>query len=92
MCDQQWLRLACAYARSDRSHCWSLEHSMTLRLLIEHYLEFLSLKGGYTGSSESNLSKCHIVGNHMSRLVCHRSASQVMPNDDPRDRYPHTHL
>ena len=26
---------------------------MTVNLLTEHYLEFLSLKGGYTGSSES---------------------------------------
>ena len=26
---------------------------MTVKLLIEHHLEFLSLKGGCTGSSES---------------------------------------
>ena len=31
---------------------------MSVMLLTEHHLEFLSLKGGYT------LSKCHIVGNH----------------------------
>ena len=30
---------------------------MTVRLLTEHYLEFLSLKGGCTGSSESTLIK-----------------------------------
>ena len=30
---------------------------MTVKLLTEHYLEFLSLKGGYTGSSESTLVK-----------------------------------
>ena len=30
---------------------------MTLRLLTEHHLEFLSLKGGYKGSSESTLVK-----------------------------------
>ena len=35
---------------------------MAIKLLTEHYLEFLSLKGGCTGSSER---KCHIVGNHM---------------------------
>ena len=35
---------------------------MSVKLLTEHNLEFLSLKGGCTGSSE--LSKCHIVGNH----------------------------
>ena len=26
---------------------------MIVKLLTEHYLEFLSLKGGYTGSSQS---------------------------------------
>ena len=34
-------------------------------LLTEHNMEFLSLKGGCTGSSESTL---YIVGNHMRRL------------------------
>ena len=32
---------------------------MTVKLLTEHHLEFLSLKGGCTGSSESTLVKCH---------------------------------
>ena len=37
---------------------------MTVKLMTEHHLEFLSLKGGCTG-----LSNCHIVGNHvMARL------------------------
>ena len=57
MCDQQSLRPACAYAQSDQSLCWSLEYSMTVKLLTEHPLEFLSLKGGCTGSSESTLVK-----------------------------------
>ena len=30
---------------------------MIVKLLTEHYLEFLSLTGGYTGSSESKLVK-----------------------------------
>ena len=30
---------------------------MIVRLLTEHHLEFLSLKGGCTGSSESTLVK-----------------------------------
>ena len=48
---------------------YSLEYSMTVKLLTEHHLEFLSFKGGYACSSEStNLSKYHIVGNHMLRL------------------------
>ena len=43
---------------------------MSVKLLTEHYLEFLSLKGGCTGSSESTLFKMpHIVGNHMSRRL-----------------------
>ena len=53
MCDQQRLRPACAYAQSDQSLCYSLEYSMNIKLLTEQYLEFLSLKGGCTGSSES---------------------------------------
>ena len=37
---------------------------MIVQLLTEHHLEFLSLKGGCRGLSESlHLSKCQIVGN-----------------------------
>ena len=57
MCDQQSLRSACAYAQSDQSLCLSLEYSMSVKLLTEHYLEFLSVKGGCTGLSESTLVK-----------------------------------
>ena len=57
MCDQQRLRPACAYAQADQSLGQSLEYSMTVKLLTEHQLELLSLKGGYTGSSESTLVK-----------------------------------
>ena len=46
-----------AYAQSDQSLCWSLEYSMLVKLLTEHHLEFLSLKGGCRGSSESTLVK-----------------------------------
>ena len=55
MCDQQRLRSACAYAQSDPILCLSLEHSISVKLLTEHHLEFLSFKGGCTGSSESTL-------------------------------------
>ena len=43
---------------------------MSVKLLTEHHLEFLLLKGGCTGSPESTLhmSKCNIVGNHITRL------------------------
>ena len=37
--------------------CYSLEYSMNVKLLTEHHLKFLSLKGGCTGSSESTLVK-----------------------------------
>ena len=57
MWDQQSFRSACAYAQSDQSLCWSLEYSMSVKLLTEHHLEFLSLTGGCTGSSESTLVK-----------------------------------
>ena len=57
MCDQQSLRSACAYAQSDQSLCLSLEHSMSVKLLTEHHLEFLSLKAGCRDSSESTLVK-----------------------------------
>ena len=57
MCDQQSLRSACAYAQSDQSICKSLEPSMTVKLLTEQYLDFLSLKGSCTGSSETTLVK-----------------------------------
>ena len=41
---------------------------MNVKLLIEHHLEFLSLKGGCRGSSVSTHVKCHIVGNLMPGL------------------------
>ena len=57
MCDQKSLRSACAYAQSDQNLCFSHEDSMSVKLLTEHHLEFLRLKGGYTGSSESSRVK-----------------------------------
>ena len=38
-----------------------VEYSMSVKLLTEHRLEFVSLKGGYTGSYESTLVKMHCV-------------------------------
>ena len=43
---------------------------MIVKLLTEHHLEFLSLKGICRGSSESTLVKCQIVGNHMLGSFC----------------------
>ena len=41
---------------------------MTVKLLTAHHLEFLSLKGPAQARLSLHLSKCHIAGNHMSRL------------------------
>ena len=41
---------------------------MIAKLLTEHHLEFLSLKGGCRGCPSLHLSKCQIVGNLMPRL------------------------
>ena len=69
MCNQQSLRSACAYMRSDQSLCWSLEYSMIVKLLTEHHLEFLSLKGGCRGSSESTLVKLLEISCHCSNVI-----------------------
>ena len=42
---------------------------MNVKLLIEHHLEFLSLKGDFRGSHESTLVKMLIVGNRILRLI-----------------------
>ena len=46
-----------AYAQSDQSLCKWLQYSMSVKLLTEHHLEFLSLKGGCRGSYQSTLVK-----------------------------------
>ena len=43
---------------------------MSVKLLTEQCLGLFSLKVSCTGLSEATLVKCHIVGNHMSRLIC----------------------
>ena len=42
---------------------------MIFKLLTEHHLEFLSLKEAAEARPSLHMSKCHIVGNHMSRLI-----------------------
>ena len=70
MCDQQRLRPACAYAQTDQSLCWSLEYYISVKLLTEHRLEFLSLKGGCTDSSESTLVKMpHCWKSHVASQI-----------------------
>ena len=38
---------------------------MSVKLLTEHNLDFESFKGGCTGSVESTLVKCNVVGNQV---------------------------
>ena len=70
MCDKQ--SLTCA--QSDQSLCLSLEYCMTVKLLTEQHLEFLSLKGGCTGLSVSthvkitHCWKSHVAV-HFKRIV-----------------------
>ena len=78
MCDKQSLRSACAYAQSDQSLCKSLEYSMTVKLLTEHHLGFLSFKGGCTGLSESTLVKMpHCWKSHVTAQVLKKLVSSV---------------
>ena len=43
---------------------------MTVKLLIEHHFEFLSLKGGCLGSSESTLVKMpHCRKSHVAAII-----------------------
>ena len=41
---------------------------MSVKLLTDHHLEYLSLKGAAQARQSLHLSKCHIVGNIMSLL------------------------
>ena len=54
---------------------------MTVKLLTEHHLEFLSLTGGCTCLSESTLVKMPHCWNHMTRLImywCNSKQFQMM--------------
>ena len=42
---------------------------MSVMLLTEHHLEFLSVKEAAQVRLSLFMSKCRIVGNHMSRLI-----------------------
>ena len=67
MCDEQNLRSACAYRQSDQSLYLSFKYSMRVKLLTEHHLDFLSLKGGCKGLSESILVKMtHCLKSHVA--------------------------
>ena len=61
---------------------------MIVKLLIEHHLEFLSLKGGFTGSSESTLVKMpHFWKSHATAHIAFSShkAFQCSSHCDHKD-------
>ena len=59
-----------ACVQSDQSLCLPLEYSMTVKLLSEHNLEFLTLKEGCTGLSESKLVKMpHCLNSHVMAQI-----------------------
>ena len=56
--------------QSDQSLCLSLEYPMIVKLPTKHYLEFLSLKGGCAGPSESTLVKMpHCWKSHVAAHI-----------------------
>ena len=78
MCDQQSRRSAWAYKQSDQSFCLSLEYSLTVKLLTEHHLEFLHLKGGCTGSSEpTHVKMPQCWKSHVMAHFCCRSLAKL---------------
>ena len=55
---------------------------MSVKLLTEHHLEFLSLKGGCRGSSESTLVKMpHCWKSHVTaHIIVTTLASKMVPD------------
>ena len=72
-CSDQPVRIACAYAQSDQSICKPFAYFTTVKLLAEHHLEFLSLNGGCTGSSETTFVKMpHCWKSHVTAHFANR--------------------
>ena len=66
---------------------------MSVELLTEHRLEFVSLKGGCTGSSESTLVKMphcwksHVAAQFMSRCVRYAGYIHISKKRKNSDKY-----
>ena len=88
MCDQQSLRSACAHAQSDQSLCSSFAYFMSVKLLTEHHLKFLSLIGGCRGSAESTLVKMSNFGNLMPRLIYLQEVIQLWLVPSSNEHFP----
>ena len=70
MCDQQRLRPACAYAQSDQS---LIASRLNILWLISYWLNTSWSCNAYKMAVQArwslHLSRSHIVGNHMPRLI-----------------------
>ena len=64
------IRLLIHSDQADQNLCLSFEYSMSVKLLTEQRLEFQSLTGGCTGSSEFTLVKIpHCWKSHVTALI-----------------------
>ena len=64
--------LVCVTSKAPQSLCWPLGYSMNVKLLTEHHLEYLSLKGACTSLSESTVVKMPLCWKSrvMARMCC----------------------
>ena len=61
---------------------------MSVKLLTEHHLEFLSLKGGCTGSCESTLVKMsHCWKSHVTAQRTSDSLNEGLPIKMTREKF-----
>ena len=64
--------------QSDQNLCLSLEYSMNIKLPTKHHLEFLNLKEGCTGSSESiHVKMPHCCKSHVMAQIS--SETDLLP-------------
>ena len=65
--------MVCAISKgsdqSDQSLCKSLEHSMTVKLLVEQHLEFLGLKLAAQARPSLHLSMPHCWKSHVTAHI-----------------------
>ena len=97
MCDHQRLRPACAYAQSNQSLCLLFKYSTVVKLLTEQHFEFLSFKGGCTGSSESthvkipHCWKSHVAGHKLALCMYLEISISCEPQSVTRSTEVFTH-
>ena len=77
ICNQQSLRPAGTFTQSHQSLCLSLDYSMSVKILTEHHLELLSLKGGSKCSSETTLVKeLHCWKSHVTARISYEPVDE----------------